>query len=189
MGYSVIKLRRGTLYENSVNNVLLDEGEIILEAPDTGVGTGLSKFKIGDGTTRYRDLPYAFDGSSANSILGGSASEFAVIQLRSDTSANWKALNPVLTINEIAYDTDHKWFKIGDGSSTWDELGWFADQEFDRDKNQVDDYGDEDEDVITSASNPSIVYLDGTGNTEYQRNILPDDWNDVKDTEEEEENN
>ena len=176
MGYSVIKLRRGTLYENSVNNVLLDEGEIILEAPDTGVGTGLSKFKIGDGTTRYRDLPYAFDGSSANSILGGSASEFSVIQIRSDSSSNWKALDPVLSINEIAYDTTYKWLKIGDGVSTWNQLGWLGNIQFDNDKNLIDDYGDEDADVVLSAANPSLVYLDGIGDSEYRNNILPEGW-------------
>lgn len=173
MGYTVIKLRRGTLYENSVNNVLLQEGEIILEAPDTGVGTGLSKFKIGDGVTRYRDLPYAFDGSSANSILGGNASEFAVIQIRSDSSPNWKSLDPILTINELAYDTTYEWFKIGDGVTSWNNLPWLGGRNFDRDKNEVDDYGNEDDDIVTGAS---AVYVAATGNPTYAENILPENW-------------
>lgn len=172
MGYSVIRLRRGTLYENSVNNVLLDEGEIILEAPETGVGTGLSKFKIGDGVTRYRDLPYAFDGSSANSILGGSASEFSLIQIRSDSSPNWRAIDPILAAGELAYDTDYKWFKLGDGVSTWNELGWVDGKIFDRNKVEIVDYGDEDEATPLSASNPSLEYISETGNDSYTNSIL-----------------
>ncbi len=174
MGYSVIKLRRGTLYENSVNNVLLQEGEIILEAPDTGVGTGLSKIKIGDGVTRYRDLPYALDGSSANSIIGGNASQFATISIRTDTSSNWKSLNPILAENEIAYDSSYNWFKLGDGVSTWNELEWMLGKEFDNDKNEIVDFGDEDEEPLTG--NASIPYRASTGSDSYSDNILPDGW-------------
>ena len=39
--------------------LVLESGELFLEYPDTGVGTGASRFKIGDGTTEYSDLPYA----------------------------------------------------------------------------------------------------------------------------------
>ena len=39
--------------------LVLKSGELFLEYPDTGVGTGASRFKIGDGTTEYSDLPYA----------------------------------------------------------------------------------------------------------------------------------
>ena len=40
-------------------SLVLESGELFLEYPDTGVGTGASRFKIGDGTTEYSDLPYA----------------------------------------------------------------------------------------------------------------------------------
>ena len=40
-------------------SLVLESGELFLEYPDSGVGTGASQFKIGDGTTEYSDLPYA----------------------------------------------------------------------------------------------------------------------------------
>lgn len=40
-------------------SLVLESGELFLEYPDTGVGTGASRFKIGDGTTEYSNLPYA----------------------------------------------------------------------------------------------------------------------------------
>ena len=36
----------------------LKRGEIFFEVPDTGVGTGTGKIKMGDGTTAYASLPY-----------------------------------------------------------------------------------------------------------------------------------
>lgn len=207
MSYSTIKLRRGTRYENSVNNILLQEGEIIVEVPDTGVGTGLSKFKIGDGYTRYQDLPYAFDGAAAASINGGSASESSTIQFRSDTAANWKALDPVLAKGEPGYDSDFKWFKIGDGVTTWNELGWMRDVLYDDEDPSVEivDFGDEDDGTYASMQfapdidsidfgdedldadyevdpyslgDPSVIFNTRTGETEYTDKILPDGWDD-----------
>lgn len=40
-------------------SLVLESGELFLEYPDTGVGTGASRFKIGDGATEYSNLPYA----------------------------------------------------------------------------------------------------------------------------------
>jgi hypothetical protein len=203
--YSVIKPRRGTLYENSVNNVLLDEGELIVEVPDTGVGTGLSKFKIGDGHSRYNDLPYAFNGASAASISGGDASETALIQFRADSTENWEAIDPVLALGEMGYDTIYKWFKVGDGEKRWTQLPWLRDVMFaegDPTREIVDfgdedlesdvpmpwepefdmvDFGDEDEeeDIDPYAmSTPSVNFKLSTGEDQYIENILPDNWND-----------
>jgi hypothetical protein len=177
--YSIIKPRRGTLYENSVNNVLLAEGELIVEVPDTGVGTGLSKFKIGDGITRYNDLPYAFNGVAASAIDGGSASESSLIQFRSDSTENWEAIDPILAKGEMGYDTYYKWFKFGDGVSRWTQLSWFKDvifEEEDPDK-EIVDFGDEDEEDPYLLSESSLNYRLSTGLEEYPEKILSDDWN------------
>jgi hypothetical protein len=46
------------------------------------------------------------------------------IQLRNDTAANWTEADPVLAAGELALETDTDQFKIGDGTSTWTELGY-----------------------------------------------------------------
>jgi hypothetical protein len=52
----------------------------------------------------------------------------AIIQHRRDTAANWIAAqaalgsSPLLASGEIAYETDTKQFKIGDGTSLWGAL-------------------------------------------------------------------
>lgn len=43
----------------SKKDIILKEGELFLEYPDDGIGTGSCNFKIGDGITSYGDLPYA----------------------------------------------------------------------------------------------------------------------------------
>jgi hypothetical protein len=44
------------------------------------------------------------------------------IQLRNDTAANWTDADPVLAAGEFGLETDTDQFKIGDGTSTWDNL-------------------------------------------------------------------
>ena len=44
------------------------------------------------------------------------------MQQRQDTSANWSSANPVLLAGEIGYETDTKKYKVGDGSTPWNEL-------------------------------------------------------------------
>lgn len=48
------------------------------------------------------------------------------MQQRNDTAANWSSINPVLAAAEIGYDTTNKKFKIGDGSTTWNNLPYFS---------------------------------------------------------------
>lgn len=142
MSYSKIRPRRGTLYEWSTYNPILYEGELAVEYPESGVGTGLCRFKIGDGVTKYSNLPYAFDGAAAASINGGSVDSFHLIQLRSGTSQQWEIADPILDVNEIAYDSTQKSLKIGDGVHTWSELSYIrADDSIDP---NAHDFGDED---------------------------------------------
>lgn len=48
------------------------------------------------------------------------------IKLRRDTSANFTSKNPVLGIGEPAYETDTKKLKIGDGTTAYNDLAYFA---------------------------------------------------------------
>lgn len=49
------------------------------------------------------------------------------LKLRSDTSANWTAVNPVLALGEPGYETDTLRFKIGNGSTAWNSLVYQGD--------------------------------------------------------------
>ena len=48
------------------------------------------------------------------------------IQFRRDTSTNWGSNNPILLQGEFGYELDTGFAKIGDGSSTWDQLTYFG---------------------------------------------------------------
>jgi hypothetical protein len=165
MGYKKFRPARGTKYEWETINPVLMEGEWVVEVPDSGVGTGLSKFKIGDGTNKYVDLPYAFDGTAAASFNGGNAVNYNLLQLRGTSAANWRQVNPVLAQNEIGYDETNRSFKIGDGSTRWNDLFYIKADSF-----VVEDYdfGDMDEEAIEATEED---VLDNSG---YPDNILDD---------------
>lgn len=152
MSYAKIRPRRGTADQWYRDNPVLFEGEFVIEHPATGVGTGLCKFKIGDGLTPYRELPYAFDGAAANAIMGGTVNAFHLIQLRSGTSEEWELVNPILAKDEICYDSTLNSVKIGDGVSTWTELSFINSQ----DAFNVSDYGDEDATPVQEATTFSL---------------------------------
>lgn len=113
MAYAKLMPRRGTQLDWHAINPILEEGEFVIEVPASGVGTGLSKVKIGDGTNRYINLPYAFDGAAASSIDGGDAVTSHLIKLRTDSQSNWEARNPILNEGEPGFDTTSQAIKIG----------------------------------------------------------------------------
>lgn len=141
MSYAKIRPRRGTAYEWSTVNPILDEGEWGVEFPDSGIGTGLCKFKLGDGVLKWNDLPYAFDAAAANSINGGSVDSFHLIQIRGGTTIEWETANPVLAKNEITYDSTVNTFKVGDGVKRWKEIEYISSADS---LEQITDFGDED---------------------------------------------
>jgi len=58
---SYLRPRRGknaTAIAQLGANAPLKRGEVFFEVPDAGVGTGLGKIKMGDGSTAYANLPY-----------------------------------------------------------------------------------------------------------------------------------
>jgi hypothetical protein len=48
------------------------------------------------------------------------------MQQRRGTAAQWTAANPILAAGEIGFETDTSRFKMGNGSSTWSALTYFA---------------------------------------------------------------
>lgn len=48
-----------------------------------------------------------------------------LIQLRNDTAANWELENPILAQGEFAVENDTGYFKIGDGTTAWNDLVYY----------------------------------------------------------------
>lgn len=46
------------------------------------------------------------------------------ITMRSDTASNWSSSNPVLAKGEYGFDTTNKAVKVGDGSTSWNNLDY-----------------------------------------------------------------
>lgn len=140
--YAKLRPRRSTATEWSTINPILQEGELGIEYPDTGVGTGLCKFKLGDGYTPWNSLPYAFDAAAAQSINGGTPSVSHDILLRSGTTDDWLAEDPVLKYGEIVFDSTVRAFKCGDGEhafSLLDYIGYTWEMMQDYDFGDLDD--------------------------------------------------
>lgn len=134
--YAKIRPRRSTATEWSIINPVLQEGELAVEYPDTGVGTGLCKFKIGDGRTQWNDLKYAFNAVAAEAIYGGTPSVSHDICIRSGTTDQWETADPILKLGEIVFDSTMYAFKCGDGERTFTQLEyigykWEMDHDYD----------------------------------------------------------
>ena len=55
---SFLRPRRGKKATAISQGLVLKRGEFFVEVPDSGVGTGVGKIKMGDGSTSYTNLPY-----------------------------------------------------------------------------------------------------------------------------------
>ena len=66
----IFKPRRGkkSTMAGTKKATVLSAGEMFIEVPDTGAGTGHSKMKIGDGSTKYSSLPYAMGDTENDKI-------------------------------------------------------------------------------------------------------------------------
>jgi hypothetical protein len=71
----------------------------------------------------------------------------ASIQIRRDTRDNWLAENAVLKNGELGYETDTGILKVGDGTSGWNTIVRFANQ------NDVSMLNERIDDVLTVSSN------------------------------------
>lgn len=142
MSYAKLRPRRSTKTEWELINPVLMEGEIGVEFPDTGIGTGLCKFKLGDGYKKWSELPYAFDAFAAEAVYGGTVSVSHDIWLRTGTTYEWETENPVLGIGEIVFDITKGSIKIGDGEHAFKDLDYIGDgfiMEHDYDFGDIDD--------------------------------------------------
>ena len=145
MSYAKLCPRRGTKTEWNEINPILMEGEMGIEFPNTGIGTGLCKFKLGDGHTSWGDLAYAFDAGAASRFDGGTVSIYNLFQLRRGTTDEWEIVDPILGDGEMVLDTTKQAIKVGDGEHTFkalDYIGstWEMEKEY--------DFGDIDEGEI-----------------------------------------
>ena len=50
-----------------------------------------------------------------------------LIQVRNDTATNWTSVNPILAVGEQGFETDTGKFKIGTGSTAWNNLLYTTD--------------------------------------------------------------
>lgn len=48
-----------------------------------------------------------------------------IIQMRRDTAANWTSANPILADGELGMERDTKRFKMGDGTTHWNDLAYY----------------------------------------------------------------
>lgn len=143
-GYSKIRPRRGTASQWYQANTILAEGEIGVEYPDTGLGTGQVKMKIGDGSTAWNDLEYAINPTIAHAIYGGTPEISNDIWIRSGTNEEWAAEDPVLGNGEIIYDRTVNSIIVGDGVHKFSELTYIASSNILL-GDLILDFGDEDE--------------------------------------------
>lgn len=49
-----------------------------------------------------------------------------IIQVRRDTALNWTTADPILAQGEPGYETDTGMLKIGDGTTEWLSLPYYA---------------------------------------------------------------
>lgn len=75
------------------------------------------------------------------------------IQIRRGVSAEWTLKNPVLAEGELALESDTKRYKIGDGVSGWNSLGYGGFQEV----SILIPCGDENSNLTTGSNKGSVV--------------------------------
>ena len=91
---SIFLPRRGkkSTMNGTKKTQVLAKGELFIEAPDTGVGTGHARAKVGDGATQYGSLPYAW-GETENDKIAFTSNTSTTVAA---------ALNSVVSGNTLA---------------------------------------------------------------------------------------
>lgn len=51
---------------------------------------------------------------------------YLLFHVRADVATEWADANPIVAINELAYDSTNKRLKIGDGVTNWNSLPWLT---------------------------------------------------------------
>ena len=65
-------------------DIMLKEGEVYFEVPESGIGSGAGKIIMGDGITQYKDLPAFLEVGSS----GGGGTVKSVNQILPDEQGN-----------------------------------------------------------------------------------------------------
>ena len=133
--------RKGTAAQWNLYDPVLMDGELGIEIPEDPT-YGCAKIKLGDGATNWRNLPYSFDPSDANSIHAGNVGTHKEICIRTGTNAEWIETDPVPAVGEIVFDSTNCEIKIGDGIHKFSELRYVG-QTWDTEV--VYDFGDYDD--------------------------------------------
>ena len=48
------------------------------------------------------------------------------VQIRRDSASDWTSANPTLSAGEMGYEQDTSKMKVGDGTTVWNSLAYFA---------------------------------------------------------------
>ena len=87
------------------------------------------------------------------------------IQLRRGTAAAWTSANPTLAQGEFGVETDTYKLKLGDGTTAWTSLGYYAPGQDIQDLLNV---------VISSETSGQILQYNGTNWVNADIDALPD---------------
>lgn len=90
MAYRIIRPRRGvkSLW-NTYGDRVYKLGEMLVESPESGVGTGVVNIKFGDGVTPYNNLPYGIKGEDIANAMPKSGGTFTgAVTLKGDPTSN-----------------------------------------------------------------------------------------------------
>lgn len=85
---------RDKMVNGSGRNLILQEGELFIEYPGNKPGQGTCKFKIGDGSTTYANLPYAISADTDNITF--STSTATTVQAALDVASSGQTLATIL---------------------------------------------------------------------------------------------
>ena len=96
---SYLRPRRGKEATAKSQNIVLKRGEVFFETPSGGVGTGIGKIKMGDGSTSYASLPYFLQQLDLND--NNTKCAFTNATAATDKSNNATYLNNIAPSNNL----------------------------------------------------------------------------------------
>ena len=96
---SYLRPRRGKEATAKSQNIVLKRGEVFFETPSGGVGTGIGKIKMGDGSTSYASLPYFLQQLDLND--NNTKCAFTNATAATDKSNNTTYLNNIAPSNNL----------------------------------------------------------------------------------------
>ena len=96
---SYLRPRRGKEATAKSQNIVLKRGEIFFETPAGGVGTGIGRLKMGDGSTSYASLPYFLKQLDLND--NNTKCAFTNVTAATDKKNNGTYLNNIAPTNSL----------------------------------------------------------------------------------------